>query len=110
MYTKIVKGAEAHGSQNGLKESIVNHCGRSLIVSISCLGGPSCFGPISTLFSEGFQREDVPFCFDYSADSRWVFNRYCFGLFDLGMGILVRFFLVFVVSFFVSSVVLEVMR
>jgi hypothetical protein len=54
MYTKIVNGAESHGSQNGLKKLIVNRCGRSRIVSISFVGGLSCFGPVSTLFLEGF--------------------------------------------------------
>ena len=47
---------------------------------------------------------------DCSADSRWFFNCYCSGLFNLGMGILMRFFLVFVVSFFVASILIEVIR
>ena len=47
---------------------------------------------------------------DYSADSRWVFDCYCFGLFDLGVGILMRFVLVFVVCFFISSILFEVIR
>jgi len=50
MYTKIVNGAETHGSQNGLKKLIVDRCGRSRIVSISFVGGLSCFGLVRHCF------------------------------------------------------------
>lgn len=47
---------------------------------------------------------------DCSTDSKRVFNCYCFGLFNMGMDILMRFFLVFVVSFFVANILIEVIR
>jgi hypothetical protein len=47
---------------------------------------------------------------DRSTDSRRFFDCYCFGLFDLGVGILMRFFLVFVVSFFATTILIEVIR
>ena len=45
-----------------------------------------------------------------STDSWWFFDCHCFGLFNMGMGMVMRFFLVFVVCFFISSIVLEVVK
>lgn len=45
-----------------------------------------------------------------STDSRWLSDCYCFGLSDMGVGVLMRFFLVFVVCFFVTSILCEVIR
>ena len=47
---------------------------------------------------------------DCSTDSRWFFNCYCVGLFNLGLGMVARIVLVFVVSFFVTSILCEVMK
>lgn len=47
---------------------------------------------------------------DCSTYSRRVFDCYCFGLFDMGMGMVARIVLVFLVSFFVASIFCEVIR
>jgi hypothetical protein len=45
MFTKNVKGAEAHDTQIGFRKLWDDRYRRSRIVSISCLGGPIGFGP-----------------------------------------------------------------
>jgi hypothetical protein len=47
---------------------------------------------------------------DCSANSRRFFDCYCFGLFHLGVGVVARIVLVFLVSFFVASILIEVIR
>jgi hypothetical protein len=47
---------------------------------------------------------------DCSANSRWFFDCYCFGLFNLGLDMVARIVLVFVVCFFICSILFEVIR
>jgi len=58
----------------------------------------------------GDRYEDLVIPGDRPTYSRRVFDCYCFGLFHMGMGILMRFLLVFVVSFFLSSILIEVLQ